>query len=434
MGVLSLFRSSREDRRPRIEPVLTPRASIENPATTLADPEQWFVEWATGGAQSFGPPVNERTAMAVSAVFRSVTLRAGIRATLPLKLYRRMPDGQRQEVSAQENRLARLLKVAPYPGRPLTAFNWRELWSLNTDLWGNHYSAIRYDNAGRIIGFEAFMPWLVTVYRKAGRNLYRCTHEDGTVEYVDQEDMIHIPGPGFDGIMGASRITHFARDSIALTKILDQQSGRVHENAAQPSGAVEIPASIRKDSFDRMRAQFDAKYVGRDNAGRVVFLDHGMKFTPFQMTPKDLTTIESRRYQVADISRFFGIPLHLLNETEKSTSWGAGLEEQNLAFLIYTMDAELSRDEAELNYKLTDGTDLFFEYDRDALLAMDPVKAAEIMQKEVGSGTLLINEYRRKKNRPPVEGGDRPLVNSTNVPLDRQLAEPAAPMEAANAP
>lgn len=415
----------------RIEPTFTPRASLENPATSLSDPAQWFTDWATGGnGQSFGPAINERTAMAVSAVYRCVTLYMGVIAGLSPKVYQRTPDG-RVEVSG--NRLARLLNVAPYPGRSLTSFAWRELAVCNVLLWGNHYSIIRYDNAARVIGFEPVMPWSVEVFRRAGRNIYRCTLEDGSVEVIDQSDMLHFAGPGFDGILGQSRIASQARDAVALAKVLEQQTGKIHENAARPSGVMELPDKISPEGMARMREQFSQQHAGRDNAGKVIFAAKDTKFTAIQLSPVDLATIESRRYQVADISRFFGVPLHLLNETDKSTSWGSGLAEQNLAWLIYGLDAEICRIEAELNYKLMDGTDTYIEFHRDALLQMDPAKSAEVARTEISTGTLTINEYRRMKNRPPVEGGDRPLVNSTNIPLDIALNPPQpAPAPAPN--
>lgn len=407
-----------------LDPHLIPRASLENPATSLSDPAQWFVDCAIGDAgRSFGPAISERTAMAVSAVYRCVTLRAGLLATLPLKVFRRTPEGREE---APGHRVAPLLKVAPYPGRPMTAFTWRELIGLNVDLWGNHFAVIRYDNAARVIGFEPVMPWAVEVRRVGRRNVYVVTHEDGAREVVDQADMLHIPGPGFDGVLGMSRIRFAARDAVALAKVLEEQTGVLHENAARPSGFVEVPSGISAEGFRRMVAQFNERYAGRANAGRVYFGDAGAKFTPLQMTPADLATIEFRRFQVADISRFFGVPLPLLNETDRSTSWGSGIAEQNLAFLMYTMDADLSRIEAELNYKLFAGAEYYCEFDRGALLAMDPARAAQVMQTEIASGLLTINEGRRLRNRPPVAGGDVPLVNGTNVPLDRQLAAPAA--------
>ena len=434
MGELTdalLFR----DRRPapaRMEPFLA--ASPENPSTSLANPSEWLIDWASGGYHArFGPHVSERTAMAVSAVYRCVELRSGLFGMMPLKIFRRTKDGREEAAS---HRLSPMFQMAPYPGRAMTAFYWRELWEMNILLWGNHYSIIRYDNAGRIIGFEPVLPWDVEVLRRNNRNLYRCVlwgpsvgyvdeAEARVVEYVDQDDMIHIPGPGFNGILGLSRIRAFARNAVSLAALLEEQVGYIHENSSKPSAYVTVKSGISPEAFKIFRGQFDDRNAGRQNAGKIIYGDADTAYTPMQMSPEDLATIDARRYQVADISRFYGVPLHLLNETDKSTSWGTGLSEQTLAFQIFTFDAELSRVESELNYKLFRGTEYYVEFDRDALLAMDPVKAAEISQKEIASGTLLINERRRHKNRPPVEYGDRPLINQTNIPLEK-LYQPGA--------
>lgn len=437
-GLLGAGRAQRE----RIEPTFL-ASSPENPSTNLADPASWLTDWASGGYPgSFGPPVSERTSMACSAVYRCVTLISGIYASLPLKVYKRGALTTDARAEEPDHALAAMFKVAPFPGRPMTAFVWRELWGVNELLWGNHYSIIRYDGAARIIGFEAVMPWDVEVYRVADRNVYRCvlwsssasapeaTGTAGRVEWIDQDDMIHIPGPGFNGIVGLSRIRANARNSIALSKMLLEQIGRVHENAARPSGFVEVPPTISEAGFARLKAQFTQDNTGRANAGKPIFGDLGSKFTPFQMSPEDLNTIELMRFSIADISRFFdGVPLHLLNETDKSTSWGSGLSEQTLAFLIFSQEPGLGRIEAELNYKLFHGTDYYVEFDRNGLLAMDPVKAAQIAQTEIASGTMLINERRRQLNRPPVENGDKPVINSTNVPLERIFLPGAQPRQ-----
>jgi HK97 family phage portal protein len=205
----------------------------------------------------------------------------------------------------------------------------------------------------------------------------------------------------------------------------------VHENAARPAGLMTVPpsASRDKDAFNRFKAQFDENHAGRSNVGRVVFGDKDTVYTPFQMTAEDLNTLEGRRFQVADISRFYGVPLHLLNETDKSTSWGTGLSEQTLAFLIYTLEPDLGRVEAEINYKVFNGTDCYIEFDRDGLMAMDPLKAAQVAQAEISTGTLLINERRRHKNRPPVANGDEPIINSTNIPLRKIFEAGAQPRQ-----
>lgn len=424
MGILSdLFgASARAAPSERVEPRVRPRnASPENPSTSLAAPDRWFTDWA-GAGSSFGPAVNERTAMQVSAVFACVRIISDAVANLPLKVFRRTAEGREE---APGHRVARLLRLQPYPGRAMTSHTWRGLVQTNVLLWGDHFSAIRYDNAARVVGLEALPPWDVSVEQTRGVNTYVVRRGPGQVERLDQEDVLHVPGIGFDGVRGVSRISHFARNAISMAKLLEEQSARVHENAARPSGVVTAPKGISADGFKRMRAQFEADNTGRANAGRVAFLDEGSTYTPFQMTPEDLVTLEHRRFQVAEIARIYGVPLHLLHETDKSTSWGSGIAEQNLAFLIYTLDAELSRIEAEINLKLFPTDEYYAEFVRDALLAMNPIDAARVAQTEIGSGVLTINEYRRAKNRPPVPGGDAPLVNSTNVPLDRALNPPA---------
>lgn len=411
----------------RTEPKLL-AASPENPSTNLADPASWLVDWATGGSSgSFGPAVSERTSMCSSAVFRCVAINSGAVAGLSLKIYKRTKDGREE---AQQHRLWPFFQMAPYPGRAMTAHTWKELWMVNMLLWGDHVSIIRYDNAMRIVGFEPVMPWDVEVYRLNNRNVYRCAIWDSSfgpdaggltqkIEWHDQEDVIHIPGLGFNGVRGVSRIRAFARNAVSLAQLLEEQTGRVHENAAKPSGLVTVPPKISPAGFERFKAQFNEQNTGRYNAGKVVFGDKETTYTPFQMSPEDLATIAARGFQVADISRFFGVPLHLLNQVDKSTSWGTGLSEQTLAFLIYTLDPDLGRIEAELNYKLFYGTEFYVEFDRDALMAMDPLKSAQVAQTEINSGVLLPNERRRHKNRPPVENGDQPLINSTMVPLAR---------------
>lgn len=413
-------------------------ASPENPSTSLADPASWLTDWAHGGQYStFGPHVSERTSMAVSSVYRCVSLISGAAASLPLKIYKRTKDGREE---APNHRLAPMFNMSPYPGRSMTSFIWKENVFVNELLWGNHYSIIRYDGAGRVIGFEPVLPWDCEPYRFNYRNVYRCvlwkssfgsqgSTASPEIEWVDQEDMIHIPGLGFNGISGLSRIRAFARDSIALSKVLEEQTGRVHENSARPSAMIKVSPRISKDGFDRFKAQFTQDNTGRYNAGKPIFADKDTEYTQMQLSPEDLATLATRRYQVSDISRFFGVPLHLLNETDKATSWGSGLSEQTLAFLIYTIDPDLGRAEAELNYKLFANTSYYCEFDRDALMAMDPVKSSQVAQTEIASGTLLINERRRHKNRPPVENGDQPLINSTNVPLAKVFAPTAQPAQ-----
>lgn len=428
--------------RARREPQIF-AASPENPSTPLSNPDAWLLDWSNGGIPLFGPPVSERTSMAVSAVFRCVTLLSGLIAGLPLRVYRDDPKlgrlivepDTKNDIHADGMRfLARLLGQVPYPGKSMTSFAWRELWGINVYLWGNHYSAKRYNQAGRLMGFEAAPPSVVTVLRRDGRNTYEVNWPHGVRELIDQEDMIHIPGPGFDGVKGLSRITAFARNAVAMSRVLEEQTGRVHENGMRPSVAITAPSGIGPKGLRRMEAFYNERWAGRLNAGKPIFIPGDMKVTPFQISPEDMTTLETRQFTVDDICRFFGVPPHLVG-SNSATTWGSGIEQLTIGFLKYSLEPELQRIEHELNYKLLDGTPYYVMFDRDALTAMDAKTAADVAAAEINSGQLTPNEARRKKYRPAKDGGDELLVNSTMIPLSRALnPPPKAPAPPAQPP
>ena len=423
MGIFS----ERQPRRERVEPTIS-NASPENPSTPLSNPDAWLLD-LFGNGESVGPAVTERTAMSVGAVFRCVQLISGVIAGMPLNVYRNVPGKGR--VEAQQHRLYPMLHSAPYPGRPMTSFTWRELWGVNFLLWGNHYSIIRYDGAARIIGFEYVAPWKVVVQRQANRtNLYRCTLEDGSVEWVPDEDMLHIPGLSYDGIVGHSVVRMHARQAIGLSNTMLQQMARIHENSARPSGMITLPPDITPDGIKRFEAYFNAAMAGRHNAGKPFVADNGSQWSPFQMSIEDLNTLAALQYTNADIARFFGVPPHLIGEAANTSAWGSGIEQLTIGFRIFTMEPHLQRIEHELNLKLFAGSDAFAAFDRDALLAMDAAAQASIMQTQINSGLLTPNEGRRKLHRPDVSGGDLALVNSTMIALTQAVAPkppPAAP-------
>lgn len=415
-----------------MEPRITAQ-SPENGRTNLNDPDSWFVDWAHGGmGGSFGPAVNEQSAMRVSTVFACVNLMAGLIGSAPLGVYRDSDKLGRE--LARGHRLYRLLHGNPFPGRPLTSFSWRQLWVSHVLLWGNHYSIIRYDNAARVVGFEPVMPWQVEVRRlNTGRNLYVVRWDDAAParrEVVDQDDMLHFAGVGFDGIAGVSRISHFARDPIALARVLEEQTGRVHENSSRPSGMLTLPPKPTEDAVRRIRANWERNQEGRSNAGKIVYAEAGQEYTPFQMSPEDLNTLEVRRFQSADICRFFGTPPHMIGEAAGTSAWGSGIEQLTRGYMQTTLNPQLVDFEQELRLKLFDGSDYYPAFDRGALISMDAKTAAEVAQTEINSGVLLINERRRQLQRPDVEGGDEPLVNSTMITLERARTAPApAPMK-----
>lgn len=396
----------------RVEPTLAiQNASPENPSTNLADPASWLYEAMGGGASAAGIHVSEHTAMRSTAVFACVALKSGIAASLPLNIYERTPNGRRL---ADNHRLYPLLHSQP--NEAMTSFTWMELLEANVLLAGNHYSIIDHDNAARVIGLIPAMPQQVTVRRVNYRNRYRFQFPDG-VEELDQDDVLHVPGPGFDGVKGLSRIASVGRESIGLGLALQEFVGRMHANGMRPSISIEMAKGLSPEGMKRLRTELDALYSGVHNAGRWLLLDAGMKASAMQLSPEDAQTLDTRRYQVVDICRIFGVPPHMVGETDRSTTWGTGIEQQTIGFQKFSMDPDLGRIEAELNRKLL-SPPFYCEFNREALSAMDAKTISELYAQGVQNARYTPNEVRRLTNLPDLPGGEKLYINAATVPID----------------
>ncbi len=397
---------------------------------TLAN-SGWLYDWGAGyGIQTFGHPVSEHSSMAVAAVYRCVTLISGVVASLDLNVYTNSEkDGQTRVV----NRLTPLFQINPFPGRQMTSFVWKELIATNLLLHGNHYSVIRYDQAGRVVGLEYAPPQIVKVGQINFRNAYVVNWPNGRErESVDQEDMIHIPGPGFDGILGMSRIHQNAKNTVAMAKSLEEVMGRAFDNAVSPSIIVKLPQGMDPDAVKNLKARITQEYAGRTNTGKPMFVDAGTEVDAMQINLVDLAAIEAMQASTKMICQFFGVPPELLGESGVST-WGSGISQLILGFLKFSLNSDLERIEAELSAKLA-GPGQYILFDRDQLLAMDAESAAKVASQEIACGLSTINEARIRKHRPIVEGGDTPLINSTNISLDRAINPPAPPTQQGKAP
>jgi HK97 family phage portal protein len=242
--------------------------------------------------------------------------------------------------------------------------------------------------------------------------------ERGVSSIVAASNMVHVPGLGFDGIKGLSVISAVARQSVGLALTMDKSVARSHANGVKPSGAIEADAGLSPEAFTRLKASFGQLYSGADNSGNVVFLDKGMKFNPISITPVDAQTLESRRYQVADIARIFGVPPHMIGETDKTTSWGSGIEQMSMGFVRYSLRPWLVRIEQELNRKLVTGKNYFCEFSLEGLLRGDSKARGDFYASGIQNGWMKPNEARRLENLPPVDAGDRLYANGTIQPLE----------------
>lgn len=382
-----------------------------------------------GGPTSAGVAVGERSAMRSTAVFACVALVAGVVASMPLNVCQRTPKGPDLATS---NRMFSLLNQTPNADIALTSFNWIELILTHLQLAGNHYSAIEFDGAGRVIGFVPIMPWQVQVMAaREGmgfRRRYRITLSDGNVYELDQDEVLHIAGLGYDGLKGLSPIHLAGRQTIGANIAMEETAARILANGARNSGIVTQGAGkqLSLAALGELKAEFRQLYQGSHNAGEVVFLDNGMSFAGVQMSLKDAELLESRKFSVVDICRIFGVPPFLIGETADMTAWGSGIEQIMNGFLMLGLNRWLRRIEAELNLKLFNGTDFYAQFDREALMAMNLPSLGDYFAKMSGAG-YAINEIREKLGKKHVEGGDEPLVPMTYQPLSRAMTAQVVP-------
>lgn len=416
-------RKDAPDPTARIEPQIF-NGSPENPSTSLSNPADWLISVMGGGPTLAGPVVNEQSAMRSTAVFSCVSLISGLLAWLPLYIYRRDATGR---ALAETHPLYPLLH--DNPNDTMSGFIWRELIGVDLLLGGNHFSVIEYLGSGKVAGFYPVPRHAVTIYKnKKGRLRYRIQLEDG-VEEIDQDDMLHVPGLGFDGIQGLSAISN-ARQAVGLGLAMEEAMARMHSNGVKPSGVVTAEDGFGADpvvALRRVKSQFEQAYAGLSNAGKTVFLDKGMKWSPMQISPADAETLAQRRFQIADIARAFGVPPFMIGETDKTTSWGSGLEQQTLGFLTFSLQRWLSRIEGELNRKLFASSPFYVEFDREALLAMDASARGSYFASMIQNAGMKPNEVRRKLNLPDVDGGDQLFINSACVPLDKAGSNQTSP-------
>lgn len=392
-------------------------------AVTLNNPG-WLQGWGNGGVPMFGNPVNEETAMTVAAVYRCVTLISGIIASLDLGIYTDDPDRGQVLVS---NKTSRLLAVNPYPNRQMTSFVFKELMVQNILLQGNSFTVIRYDQAGRVAALEYVPPWCVRVVQKDQRNIYVVQWSDGRPqETVDQSTMLHVPGPGAgDGVIGMSRIRQNARNSIAMARSIEEVAGKAYDNAMQPKMVVKLPQGMAPDQIKKLQAFMDNEFTGKTNVGKTLFVDVGSEVDALSINVVDLALIDAMKASTIQICAFFGVPPILLGE-KSETSLGSSIEQILIAFLRFSLNSDMERIEAELTSKLCTGNQ-YVLFDRDQLLAMDATAAAAVAAQEISCGISTVNEIRRRKHRPTVEGGDTPLTNSTNIPLVQAIQPRVAP-------
>ena len=374
------------------------------------------------GSSASGKRVNERSAMQMTAVYSCVRILSEAVAGLPLHLYQYTDRGSREK--AADNPLYFLLHDEP--NTEMTSFVFRETLMTHLLLWGNAYSQIIRNGKGEVMGLYPLMPDRMTVNRdEKGRLYYEYmvssddakTLKDGTVR-LSPYDVLHIPGLGFDGLVGYSPIA-MAKNAIGLAIAAEEYGSKFYANGAAPSGILEYPGTVKEP--DKVRESWNAGFGGSSNAHKIAVLEEGMKYTPISISPNEAQFLETRKFQINEIARIFRVPPHMVGDLEKSSF--SNIEQQSLEFVKYTLEPWLVRWEQAMQRSLIpqdDKSRYFIKFNVDGLLRGDYQSRMQGYATARQNGWMSANDIRELENLdriPAEDGGDLYLINGNMMPL-----------------
>ena len=376
------------------------------------------------GQSTAGKRVNERSAMQMTAVYACVRVLSEAVAELPLHLYRYTDKGSKEK--AINHPLYFLLHDEPNP--EMTSFVFRETLMTHLLLWGNAYAQVIRNGKGEVIALYPLMPDRMTVDRDDKGRLYyeyrksnddAPTMKDGTV-VLSPYDVLHIPGLGFDGLVGYSPIA-MAKNAIGLSIAAEEYGSKFYANGAAPSGVLEHPG-VLKDP-EKVRNSWNSAFGGSSNSHKVAVLEEGLKYTPISISPNEAQFLETRKFQIDEIARIFRVPPHMIGDLEHATF--SNIEEQSLEFVKYTLDPWLTRWEQSMQRSLFNEDEkkaLFIKFNVDGLLRGDYESRMNGYAIGIQNGFMSPNDIRELENMdliPDELGGNLYMVNGNMLPLNQ---------------
>ena len=368
------------------------------------------------GGTTSGKAVTERSAMQMTAVYSCVRILAEALAGLPLHLYRYTETGGKEK--ATDHPLYHLLHDEPNP--EMSSFVFRETLMTHLLLWGNAYAQIIRNGKGEVIALYPLMPNRMTVDRDQNGHLYyryRTTSDDaptmeGSCVTLPPNQVLHIPGLGFDGVVGYSPIA-MAKNAIGMAIACEEYGAKFFANGAQPGGVLEHPGTIKDPQ--RVRESWQNTFGGSGNANKIAVLEEGMKYTPISISPEQAQFLETRKFQINEIARIFRVPPHMVGDLEKSSF--SNIEQQSLEFVKYTLDPWVVRWEQTLFRALftdSEKKEYFFKFNLEGLLRGDYATRMSGYATARQNGWLSANDIRELENLdriPAEDGGDLYLIN-----------------------
>jgi HK97 family phage portal protein len=404
---------------------LSPRADL--------DPlDDRYYNSRPGTLSRAGQRVSPDSAMKASAVYRCVSILANMLAMFPKGMYEKLEQGRRP---APDHPLDRIISFAPNRRQNAFAF-WQQVC---------YHLVLRQNAFVQIVPGPKGKGWVGELVpldpdRVKGpdelpdgtlRYEYVRPGGTGTVKMIANHDIWHLRGLSADGLRGLSMLD-VASDSIGLSLASERHAARFFERGVKPTGVLQHEKTLKPETASAMSESFGRLYGGESGTGKIPVLWEGMKFQPTSMTLKDAEFLDSRKFSVSEIARWFGVPPHMVGDVERSTSWGTGIEQQGLHFLIYSLQPWVELIEQSIRFSLVVQPEKFYpKLNVNAMLRMDAKTQADVFSILIDKGVLNPNECRELLERNPREGGDEyatvgaPAVPTQAVPVEPEPPEPA---------
>lgn len=374
-------------------------------ASNLTNPSKWLEDFFRGGrASKSGVHVSDESAMRVTAYLAAVKIISETIASLPLNIY--LDKGDKRE-RAPNHPLYEVLH--DQANKEMTAYTFRETIMGHILNWGNGYAYIDRNGAGQVTALWPLLPDRTRPDRDEKGNLFYWTQlPNGEPKKLDPFDVFHIPGFGFDGVVGYNPVV-LAGEAIGLSIAAESFGASFFGNGANPSGIIEHPRSLSKDALESFKKDVRGKYEGLNSAHKLMILEEGLKYHQITIPPDAAQFLETRKFQIAEIARMFRVPLHMLQELDRSTN--NNIEHQSIEFVVHTIRPWLVRIEQRIRMQLLSKRErkegYYAGFVVEGLLRGDTKSRYEAYGVALDKGWMSANEVRKLENLNPYEGGDQ---------------------------
>lgn len=358
-------------------------------------------------------PITEDVALQISTVWAAVKLLSEAVGSLPLSVYE--VDGDSRKKANTD--LYTILH--DQPNSRMTSIEFREAMMLNLCLQGNCYARIERIGSRIIALWPLSASQMNPVVMEDGSLVYEYTRDNVTIVYA-KESILHIKLFG-NGTVGMSPLS-YAANSVGMAASAESYSQKFFKNGGKPSGVLTLDKLLTPEQRTILRGTFKDMVEGPENDHRMMLLEAGMQYQQIQMKPEDMQMLETRRFQVEDIARFFGVPSILLNDTSATTNWGSGIEQIMLGFYTLNLKPYLTRWEQAMTSALLTPAErrkYEIEFNFDGLLRADSKTRSEFYRTMTQNGIMTVNEARKKERLPPEPGGDKLTVQLNMTPIEK---------------